>query len=214
MLPLGRKRAPSPARKAALLAISAGITWGFVAAVIKVLASHLTQGPAAVFSNWSPYVLVVTGALGLFLATNAFQAGPLAASQPGLTIADPLVAILLGITVFGEHVDSGPRHLAGEAIAAVVLAASVVLLSRSPLIQEEPQPDQGSGAGVPARSPPEPGVPARSSPEPGDGVAAHSSPEPGDGVADGHSPATTEPPPAKSVLRSTSRRPSAPEGDH
>ena len=115
ILPIGRNRSPSPARKAALLAISAGIAFGFVAAVIKVLATHVSHGPSAVFTNWSPYALVVTGAVAMFLATNAYQAGPLAASQPGLTIADPLVAILLGVTVFGEHLQNGPRHLAGEA---------------------------------------------------------------------------------------------------
>ncbi len=142
ILPFG-SRSPSPARKAALLAISAGISFGFVAAVIKVLATHVSHGPAAVFTNWSPYALLVTGAVSMFLATNAYQAGPLAASQPGLTIADPLVAILLGVTVFGERLQNGPRHLTGEAIAASVLVASVVLLSRSPLIQTQQSSTEG-----------------------------------------------------------------------
>jgi len=130
-----RGRVPSPARRAALLSVAAGIAWGFVAAVIKELSSHIGQGWYAVFTNWSPYVLVLTGAAAMFLVTNAFQAGPLAASQPGLTIADPLVASLLGITVFGEHLRAGPAHLTGEAVAVLVLTGGVILLSRSPLIQ-------------------------------------------------------------------------------
>lgn len=129
-----RGEAPSPGRKAALLGVSAGIGWGFVASVIKELSSHLGGGPYAVFSNWSPYVLLAAGAVAMFVATNAFQAGPLAASQPGLTILDPLVAGLLGVSMFGEHIRHSPASLLGEAALAVALCASVVLLSRSALV--------------------------------------------------------------------------------
>ncbi len=149
-----RGRAPSAARRAALLSVAAGIAWGFVAAVIKELSSHIGQGWYAVFTNWSPYVLILTGAAAMFLVTNAFQAGPLAASQPGLTIADPLVASLLGVTVFGEHLRSGPAHLTGEAVAVLILTAGVILLSRSPLIQGN-EPDPGTAARPGARAAPD-----------------------------------------------------------
>jgi drug/metabolite transporter (DMT)-like permease len=155
---LRRRRNPSPARKAALLSVAAGIAWGFVAAVIKELSSHVGQGPYAVFTNWSPYVLVLSGAVAMFLVSNAFQAGPLAASQPGLTIVDPLVASLLGVTLFGEHLHYGLPRVAGEVVAVLVVVASVVLLSRSPLIQ----------TGSPADDVPVPCTPA-------DGVAGYGS---------------------------------------
>lgn len=127
-------RLPTPGRKAALLSVSAGVIWGFVGAVIKELASHVAQGPAAVFSNWSPYVLVLAGAVAMFVVSNAFHAGPLAASQPGLTIMEPLVASLLGVTLFDEQVRHGPLYLGGEAVLLAVLVSSVILLSRSPMI--------------------------------------------------------------------------------
>jgi drug/metabolite transporter (DMT)-like permease len=132
---------PSSSRKAALLGIAAATGFGFVAAVIKELSTHFSQGPAAVFSNWSPYVLLLSGAASMFLASHAFQAGSLAASQPGLTIVDPLVASLLGVMLFGERLVLEPLALAGEVVALAVLVGSVVLLSRSPLIRgEEPSP--------------------------------------------------------------------------
>lgn len=127
-------RVPTAGRRAAMLGIAAGVTWGFVAAVVKELSSHLGQGAGVVFSGWSPYVLVVVGALGTYLASNAFQAGPLAASQPALTMMEPLVASLLGITLFGEHVRHSAPDLLGEAALLVVLVVSVVLLCRSPLV--------------------------------------------------------------------------------
>lgn len=136
MAETGRGRRPHPARKAALLSVSAGIAWGFVAAVIKELSIHIVQGPYAVFTNWSPYVLFVAGAGAMFLVSNAFQAGPLAASQPGLTLVDPVVASLLGVTIFGERIRTATGDLTGEAVCLVLLVAGVVLLSRSPLIGE------------------------------------------------------------------------------
>jgi len=142
----GRGELAGAGRRAALLGIAAAIGFGFVAAVIKELSTHLSQGPAAVFSNWSPYVLLLSGAAAMFLASNAFQAGSLAASQPGLTIVDPLVAGALGVVLFGERLQHDPLALAGELLALATVIASVVLLSRSPLVQQEPP------AVTPARS--------------------------------------------------------------
>ena len=65
----------SATRRAALLGVAAATGFGFVAAVVKELSTHLAQGPAGVFDNWSPYVLILSGAVAMFLASNAFQAG-------------------------------------------------------------------------------------------------------------------------------------------
>ena len=140
LLPGHRGRPASPGRKAALLGMAAATGFGFVAAVVKELSVHLSQGPAAVFSNWSPYVLVVSGAAAMFLASNAFQAGSLAASQPGLTVVDPLVASVLGVVLFGERIDTHPMALVGELLGLAVVVGSVVVLSGSPLVQEEQAP--------------------------------------------------------------------------
>jgi hypothetical protein len=140
---------PSASRKAALLGIAAATGFGFVAAVVKELSSHLSQGPAGVFTNWSPYVLLLSGAAAMFLASNAFQAGSLAASQPGLTIVDPLVASVLGVVLFGETVDHHPLMLLGEAGALLLVVISVLFLSRSPLVQDPNAPDAADVVVVP-----------------------------------------------------------------
>jgi drug/metabolite transporter (DMT)-like permease len=131
---------PSGARKAALLGIAAATGFGFVAAVIKELSSHLSQGPSGILFNWSPYVLLLTGAAAFFLASSAFQAGSLASSQPGLTVVDPLVASLLGVALFGERLAHNPTVLTGELMALGLLVASVVQLSRSPLVHADSPP--------------------------------------------------------------------------
>ena len=74
-------KARQAVRRAAILGVATGISWGFVAAVIKELSSHLGQGLGAVFANWAVYVLVTTGAGAFLLVSHALAAGPLVRSS-------------------------------------------------------------------------------------------------------------------------------------
>jgi drug/metabolite transporter (DMT)-like permease len=137
---LGRRHGAAPSRRAAVLGAATGISWGFVAAVIKELSSHLGNGIGAIMSNWSLYVLAGAGALTLLLASHALAAGPLAASQPGFTILDPLSASLLGLFLFGEHIQTGVLDLAVEALSLALIVGGVSALSHSHLIVGEDEP--------------------------------------------------------------------------
>ena len=134
---LGGHPVATRSRRAALLGSATGISWGFVAAVIKELSSHINDGVGAVFANWSLYVLLVVGAGTMLLASHALAAGPLAASQPGFTVLDPLSAGLLGVFLFDEHIRTGVLDLAGEALALAVVIAGAWILSHSCLILGE-----------------------------------------------------------------------------
>jgi drug/metabolite transporter (DMT)-like permease len=128
---LGRRPGASGPRRAAVLGAATGISWGFMAAVIKELSSHLGGGAGAIFSSWSLYLLIAAGAATMLLASHALAAGPLAASQPGFTILDPLAASLLGMFLFGEHIRTGAADLAGEALALAAVIAAAAVLSHS-----------------------------------------------------------------------------------
>jgi drug/metabolite transporter (DMT)-like permease len=143
----GSRPGASGSRQAALLGAATGVSWGFVAAVIKELSSHLSQGAGAIFANWSPYVLIIVGAGTMLLASHALAAGPLAASQPGFTILDPLAASLLGLFLFTETIETGVVDLAGELIALVIVIAGVTALSHSHLIVGEDATSSAPAAG-------------------------------------------------------------------
>ena len=145
----GRRPGASRSRRAAVLGAATGISWGFVAAVIKELSSHLGGGIGAIASNWSPYVLIAAGAGTMLLASHALAAGPLAASQPGFTILDPFSAALLGLFLFSEHIQASMADLAGEAVALAIVIAGVSALSHSHLIAGEDAPSSGPPAGSP-----------------------------------------------------------------
>ena len=136
----------SRSRRAGVRGAATGISWGFMAAVIKELSSHLGDGIDAIVSTWSLYLLLAAGAATMVLAAHALAAGPLAASQPGFTILDPLTASLLGVFLFGEHIQTGATALAGEALALAAVIAGAAALSRSCLVLGENQrpacPDQ------------------------------------------------------------------------
>jgi drug/metabolite transporter (DMT)-like permease len=141
---LHRRSPASARRRAAILGAVTGIAWGFVAAVIKEFSSHLGQGLGPILGNWSLWVLVGAGAASLLLASHALAAGPLAASQPGFTILDPLTAGLLGLLLFGEHIQSAPVNLAAEALALALLAGGVSVLSHSRLLAGEGNRNPGN----------------------------------------------------------------------
>ncbi len=132
---LQRGRGTSPSRRAAFLGAATGISWGFVAAIIKEFSSHLGGGIGAIFATWSPYALVAVGAATMVLASHALAAGPLAASQPGFTVLDPLSATLMGQFLFAEHLRTQPVDLILEALALAVVVAGALVLSNSCLIQ-------------------------------------------------------------------------------
>jgi drug/metabolite transporter (DMT)-like permease len=131
---LGKRPGASRPGRAAVLGAATGISWGFVAAVIKELSSHLGDGIGAIVSSWSLYVLIVVGAATMLLASHALAAGPLAASQPGFTTLDPFSASLLGMFLFGEHFRTGAFAMMGQALALAVVIAGASVLSHSCLI--------------------------------------------------------------------------------
>jgi hypothetical protein len=61
-------------------------------------------------------VLSAAGAVTMPLASRALAVGPLAASQPGFTILDPLAASLPGVFQVGEHIRTDAAALVGEAL--------------------------------------------------------------------------------------------------
>ncbi|MEV8565404.1 DMT family transporter [Streptomyces sp. NPDC051322] len=127
---------PPGARRAALLGVATGCGFGFTAALIKGMTQTYSQGVAALFTSWQVYAMIVAGAGAMFLLQSAMQAGRLLATQPGLTMADPVVSILWGVLVFGEEVRGGVFIIL-SVVAALVVAGAVIMLTRSPLLAGE-----------------------------------------------------------------------------
>jgi drug/metabolite transporter (DMT)-like permease len=142
-----RVNAASPAWRAACLGIATGISWGFVAAIIKELSARVTGGPAVIFTTWPAYALMATGAAAMLLTAHAMAAGPLAAAQPGFTIFDPVTAAILGVVLFGEQVRNTPLALTAEVLGLLALAIGARTLTRSTLLTPPAAPVSARPAG-------------------------------------------------------------------
>lgn len=124
----------SAAARTALAGIAAGMTAGLIAVLVKAVTSRLGQGLGEVVATWQTWVLLAAGLAAFLLLQNALQSGRLVASQPGITLANPLVATAWGVGLFHEHVRTG-WWLLGTGAGAALLAAGAVLLSSSPLLE-------------------------------------------------------------------------------
>ena len=136
-------RRSGPVGRAGLYGVAAGIGSGFVAVIVKAMADALEQGGLVeVFATWQTYLLLVVAPIAFITLQNALRAGRLLASQPGLTLGNPLLASLWGVGLLGEKV-SGGFALVGGLFGAVLLSGGVVLLSRSPVLAAQEGPAAG-----------------------------------------------------------------------
>ncbi len=127
-----------PQRRALLLGIATGSAFGLTVALMKSVTSSLTErGFASLFAIWQTYGMVLTGLSAMLILQGALNAGSLVAAQPGFTLLDPVVSGAWGVFGYGESVRSG-WYAVGAGFAAVVLVGGVVLLTRSPVLDQGP----------------------------------------------------------------------------
>jgi drug/metabolite transporter (DMT)-like permease len=120
----------SPVRRAALYAASSGIVWAALATFMKSATDVLaTNGVPAMLVRGAVYGVVVAGIAGTILTQAALHYGPLAVSQPLMVIVNPLVSIILGVWLFGEHFVGGPLQIGLGALGFVVMVVGVVFLA-------------------------------------------------------------------------------------
>jgi hypothetical protein len=83
--------------------------------------------------------MALVGGMSIIAAQSAYQAGHLIESLPSLTVAEPVVAVVVAALAFGEMVRPGLPHL-GQVGGLVVLALGVIDLARSCRTPLDPEP--------------------------------------------------------------------------
>jgi hypothetical protein len=121
-----------------LLGIATGIAH---ATLTKACTNLLTHSPATLVTSWQLYALLAAGAVGLLLNQLSFQAGPLTASLPAMTVVNPLLAVLLGVIVYDENLRHTPWAIATEAGFLVLFTAAAFALTRHQAAAVPPLPD-------------------------------------------------------------------------
>ena len=118
-------------RRAVLLAVAVGVLFGVVAMLTKLVVHMLTHdGVRAVLTTPAPYLLVVIGIIAVLLQQSAFHAGSLQTSVPTMLVLEPLIAVVLGAVVLGEHMTVNGFKAVAITVALVAMAAATVALGR------------------------------------------------------------------------------------
>ena len=113
-----------------LLVLGAGLLFACVATTTHLVSNQLFQaGPGAV-SLLNLVALVVAAAIGTWFVQAAYSAGPPEMVIAGLTVVDPIFAVVLGSVVLGEAAGAPPPVVLLMSATGVVACAAVVVLSR------------------------------------------------------------------------------------
>ena len=126
------------------LALGAGVLFGFVATLAKVILDRLPgilrSGPTP--RDWLVALcllgLAAAGIAGLYLVQTAYAAGSPDVVVAALTVIDPLVAVTIGIVVLREAAHAPWWAFVVFAVSEVVAVAGVVTLARHQPTSGEP----------------------------------------------------------------------------
>ncbi|MFF3445014.1 DMT family transporter [Streptosporangium sp. NPDC002721] len=114
----------SPAGRACLLAMGAGVLYGATATLTRVL----------VDGDWEPWFLFAVpmpALIALALLQRAYAIGHFGVAFAALQVADPLTAVAFGALLLGEPLPTGAASTLTALVAASLVAAGTVALART-----------------------------------------------------------------------------------
>ena len=117
--------------RALLLGLMSGSLWGLFSVLTKGVMDQLGRGIPTLLRMPELYVWAVLAIAATVLEQSAFRAGPLTASLPAVTISEPIVGSVLGVTVLGETLQTNNVGLIALAASVAVMIAATVALAHS-----------------------------------------------------------------------------------
>jgi drug/metabolite transporter (DMT)-like permease len=114
--------------------IGAGVLYGFVATLAKVVINRAVQGDFEWLTLTCLAGLLAAAALGAYFVQTAYSAGPPDLVIAGLTVIDPMVAVGIGVVVLREA-SAAPLY----AVVAFVIAGIIAVYGVFDLAKHHPQ---------------------------------------------------------------------------
>jgi drug/metabolite transporter (DMT)-like permease len=120
--------------KAAVLGAAAAVCFAYQAAMTDAIANE--HRVVDVLRSPALYLLMVGGSVGFLLFQQAMRAGHVAASRAAMVTVDPLLSVVIGIVVFGDHMAHSPLATIAEALGLILLLSGAKILASSSLITQ------------------------------------------------------------------------------
>ena len=117
------------APRALVYGVVSGALFGIVAVLIHSVGRYFSS-PGHLISHPGLYLIIVVGLSAVYCQQRAFAAGNLQASFPAMTVAEPVVSMILGLALLGEKLN---RHSWATVIGLVgltLMIGGVVRLSQ------------------------------------------------------------------------------------
>jgi drug/metabolite transporter (DMT)-like permease len=115
--------------KAAVYGTVAGVLFGLSSALTKPTLELLHAGVEEMLSHWEPYALAVAGVFGFVLQQVSLGTGRLAPSVATVSVANPVVGILLGVVLLDERLSRPAWHVVVACIGLGLALAGAVVIS-------------------------------------------------------------------------------------
>ena len=116
-------------RKAAVYGTVAGILYGLSSSLAMPTLADLHEGVGTMLSHWQCYALAVIGVLGFVIQQVSLGTGRLAPSVATVSVANPVVAVLIGVVVLDERLSRPTWHVLVAVIGLALTFAGAIVIS-------------------------------------------------------------------------------------
>lgn len=129
----------------------AGVLYGFVATFAKTVIGRLQQNEFEWLTLVCVVALITGGLIGMVFVQNAYSSGPPDLVIAGLTVVDPLVAILIGIVVLQEAANAPLWAILAFIATGIIALIGVIGLAKfhpqsgQNVLEEQPSDAQPTG---------------------------------------------------------------------
>lgn len=116
--------------RALFYVVGAGVLYGFVATLAKAVITRVQAGEFDWITAVCVLALVAASLVGAYFVQTAYSSGPPDLVIAGLTVVDPLIAVLIGALILGEASAAPSWVILIFAIAGAIAVWGVVGLAR------------------------------------------------------------------------------------
>ncbi|GAB3577892.1 hypothetical protein GCM10027406_13180 [Leifsonia lichenia] len=116
--------------KAIIYIIGAGVLYGFVATLAKVVIDRISRQEWDWLLVLCIVALLAAAILGAYFVQNAYSSGPPDLVIAGLTVVDPLVAVTIGIVILDEAAGAPWWAMVGFVLSGAVAIYGVFQLAK------------------------------------------------------------------------------------
>lgn len=134
---VGSSRMRRGTARSLVLAVAAGLLLGYSAPFTKTAMDAFGESFLNGLVSWEFWMMAVTATLGTLWQQSSYQAGDVQTSLPAVTVLKPIVAMVLGLTIYQETLKVG--HV-GD---GVVLASIVLMCVATVALGKLGAPDDG-----------------------------------------------------------------------